>query len=398
MKSKQTKIWVVSELFYPETISTGYIMSEITKSLYNEFEVEVICGSLFYEHNGNNENFIDLPFLVNRINAVNYNKNHFISRLIGNLKISWKMFLLMKQKIPSNSQVLMVSNPIFLTWLASLLTKKRGWKIKLLVHDVFPENLSSIKRINLIGSLFLPLLKYFFDVAFSKMDTLILLGRDMKDVFLKKVNNVQIQIIENWADVQNISPRHNYSNHEFKFIYAGNFGRVQGIEALLESFNYIKNPKFSFIFIGSGARQNLIDDFIKKSKNNLIKRLPWQEREKQNGFLNDASIGVVSLAKGMYGLGVPSKFYNLLAAGKPILYIGPKNSELHLVINEFKIGWFVEADNVSEITDTFEKIINTSESILREYSSNARMLAETMYSKKIILSKFNKLFSHENIN
>ena len=398
MKNSQTKIWVVSELFYPETISTGYIMSEITKSLNNEFEVEVICGSLFYEKNNDHKYYIDLPFLVNRINAVEYNKNHFISRLIGNLKISWKMFLLMKQKIPSNSQVLMVSNPIFLIWLTSLLTTKRGWKIKLIVHDVFPENVGSIKKINVLGRFFLPSVKYLFDVAFSKMDTLILLGRDMKDVFLKKVNNVQLQIIENWADVQNISPKHNFSNKEFIFIYAGNFGRVQGIETLLESLNYIKNPKFSFIFIGSGASQNLIDDFIKNSKNNFIQRLPWQEREKQNDFLNEATIGVVSLAKGMYGLGVPSKFYNLLAAGKPILYIGPKNSELHLVIKESKIGWFAEAGNVTEISNIFEEIINTGESILREYSSNARILAETMYSKKIILSKFNKLFCHENIN
>lgn len=398
MKNNQTKIWVVSELFYPETISTGYIMTEITKSLYKEYEVEVICGSFFYENNIHHDNFSDLPFLVNRINVIKYNKNNFISRLIGNLKISWKMFSLMKQKIPSNSEVLMVSNPIFLIWLTSLITKKKCWKIKLLVHDVFPENLSSIKKINIIGNLFLPFLKYIFDVAFSKMDTLILLGRDMKDVFLQKVNNVKIQIIENWADVQNISPKHNYSNHECIFIYAGNLGRVQGIESLLESFNYIKNPKFKFLFIGSGANQNLIDKFIKKSNNNCIQRMPWQERERQNVFLNDASIGVVSLAEGMYGLGVPSKFYNLLAAGKPILYIGPKNSELHLIIQEFKIGWFVEAGNVQEISNTIEEIINTGESILSEYSSNARILAETKFSKKIILSKFNKLFDHENIN
>ena len=50
MKVKNSKIWVVSELFYPETVSTGYIMSEIAKSLSNDFEIEVICGSFFYEN------------------------------------------------------------------------------------------------------------------------------------------------------------------------------------------------------------------------------------------------------------------------------------------------------------------------------------------------------------
>ena len=48
LRSKN-KIWIVSELFYPETISTAYIMTEIAKSLSTEYKVEIICGSIFYE-------------------------------------------------------------------------------------------------------------------------------------------------------------------------------------------------------------------------------------------------------------------------------------------------------------------------------------------------------------
>ena len=92
------------------------------------------------------------------------------------------------------------------------------------------------------------------------------------------------------------------------------------------------------MFIGSGAYQSKIDDFIAEGNKN-VEKYPWQSREKQNKILNNATIGVVSLAKGMYGLGVPSKFYNLIAAGKPIFYIGPRNSELHLVVKEFNIGF-----------------------------------------------------------
>ena len=45
-------IWLVSELFYPETISTGYIMTEIAKSLAKDYEVSVVCGPEFYEEKG----------------------------------------------------------------------------------------------------------------------------------------------------------------------------------------------------------------------------------------------------------------------------------------------------------------------------------------------------------
>ena len=394
MKIKERKIWVVSELFYPESISTGYIMSEIAKSLSDEFQIEVICSSFFYENKNENYDNIELTFPVNRIKEMKYNKNNIISRLIGNLRISWKMFLLMRKKVPSNSEILMVSNPIFLVWLSSLVANKKKWKIKLLVHDVFPENLSSAKEISLYSRILLPFLKHMFNIAFSKMNTLILLGRDMKVVFSKKVKNVNIQIIENWADTESIFPIR-ISQNKCVFLYAGNFGRVQGIEDLLEALKFINNSNYKFLFIGSGAYQYMIEDFIAKD-NNYVEIYTWQPREKQNLFLNDSTIGVVSLAKGMYGLGVPSKFYNLLAAGKPILYIGPRNSELHLVLKEFKIGWYVEVGDIRGIKDTIEEIINTDQQILFEYSCNARKLAENKYAKNLILNRFNKLFRIEN--
>lgn len=96
----------------------------------------------------------------------------------------------------------------------------------------------------------------------------------------------------------------------------------------------------------------------------------------------------------MYGLGVPSKFYNLLAAGKPIFYIGDVNSEVHLVLKTHEIGWFAEAGNVEEITATLTKIANADVSEIKKRSENARALAESEYSKKIILNKFNTLFKN----
>ena len=218
VKTNEKKIWVVSELFYPETISTGYIMSEIAKSLSADFKIEVICGSLYYENKDQYFEIIEFPFPVNRIKEIRYNKNNIIFRLIGNIRVSFKMFLLMWKKIPSNSEILMVTNPIFLIWLSSLVANNKKWKIKLLVHDVFPENIGLTKEIGIFFRLFLPFLNHIFNIAFSKMDTLILLGRDMKKVFSKKVKNVNIKIIENWADTESIFPITTYQN-KCVFIY-----------------------------------------------------------------------------------------------------------------------------------------------------------------------------------
>ena len=77
----------------------------------------------------------------------------------------------------------------------------------------------------------------------------------------------------------------------------------------------------------------------------------------------------------MYGLGVPSKTYNILAAGRLIVYFGPKHSEIDLLVREKQIGycgWPQKWDK--------EELV--------EMGKRARALAESDYSEEAIMSKF----------
>jgi len=77
----------------------------------------------------------------------------------------------------------------------------------------------------------------------------------------------------------------------------------------------------------------------------------------------------------MYGLGVPSKTYNILASGRPVMYIGPKDSEIDLLVREEGIGYC----GWPETWDLDE---------LRAMGKKARALAERDYSEETILKKF----------
>ena len=58
----------------------------------------------------------------------------------------------------------------------------------------------------------------------------------------------------------------------------------------------------------------------------------------------------------MYGLGVPSKSYNIMASGKPMLFIGDRQSEIALCIEEYSLGWVVEPDNPKMLARMIEHI------------------------------------------
>src|SRR4030095_5798188 len=49
--SKQ-RLWVVTELYYPEETSTGYYLTRIAEGLANDFDVKVICGQPTYSARG----------------------------------------------------------------------------------------------------------------------------------------------------------------------------------------------------------------------------------------------------------------------------------------------------------------------------------------------------------
>jgi glycosyltransferase involved in cell wall biosynthesis len=392
MKFKK-EVWVVTELFYPETISTGYILTEIAKSLTEKNEVNVITGPKYYEVKQQNLEYESLENIrIHRVNSNGYNKNILFTRLIGHFIVSLKMLLSMLKKIPRNSEVLIVTNPALLFLFSSFFIQKKNWKVKLLVHDVFPENLLVSGVLSSKSSPLFLLLQYIFNKAFLKMETIIVLGRDMKTIFERKIGfEKRIEIIENWADLDNINFNENKSNNK-KFLFAGNLGRVQGIETLLNVIKKIKSDGFEFLFIGNGAMGKYVKNYIIDNELINVKKIGWLPRIAQNEFLTKSTIGVISLEEGMYGLGVPSKLYNLLAAGKPIFYIGDKNSEIHLIMQEHEIGWFAEANNHEMIENVFLEIINCDQNILTEYSINSRKLSENFYSKKIILNKINRLF------
>ena len=83
----------------------------------------------------------------------------------------------------------------------------------------------------------------------------------------------------------------------------------------------------------------------------------------------------MTLEDGMYGLGVPSKTYNILASGRPVLFLGPENSEIDLLIREKVVGycgWPKKWDK----------------EVLEEMGARARKVAVEEYSEATILNKF----------
>ena len=146
----------------------------------------------------------------------------------------------------------------------------------------------------------------------------------------------------------------------------------------------------SFLFIGGGAKVEMIKNFSEQKENVIY--VGFQERSMQKDFLNACDVAIVTLSDGMYGLGVPSKSYNIMAAGKPILYIGDEKSEIALCIKEYNIGWLVKPNDPYSLKNAIENIYYNRDKLMF-IQNNARLVADTVFAKERVLERYYALLS-----
>lgn len=401
---KESKIWIISEFYYPVKTSTGYYITEIAEFLaVNKNNIHVICTSANYNENENINIYkeeIRNGVNIHRVLIKSLDKDKFLSRIIRLVYSSTKLFFKILSSVKKEDEVLIVTNPAFLLVLMPFLKLLKGIKYKILVHDVFPENLAAIGKISQ-SSFIYKITKRAFDFAYSQADTCITIGRDMSEIIFTKIKgNTKINLIPNWADIEDVYPIEKSKtlllkklnlNEKFIFQFAGNLGHAQGLDNILEAIKLVSNENIHFLFIGSGAQEKVISDYAKTNPLKNVTHIGFQNRREQRDFLNACDVAIVTLNEGMYGLGVPSKSYNIMAAGKPILIIADEKSEISLCVSEYNIGWVIEPNNPKKLSSAFENIyLDCINNGLGRY--NSREIAEKYFSKKYILQKYHDLF------
>ena len=339
--------------------------------MVQKYNVGVICGPEIYDKRKkldiNNKFKLHESIEIHRTLGTDLDKNTTKGKALSFVLMSRRMIALVRKHVCVGDKVLMVTNPAPMIPFMARLKRKIGFELNILVHDVFPENTRP-------AGLKLPMYNFFkhiFDKAYTKADQLIVLGRDMAEVLEQKVGkrgNPKITIIENWADIDNIKPQP-FPDGKIVLEYAGNIGRVQGLDKVMD----MLPEDVELHFYGTGAMEEKLKE--KKQKNVFFHGSYF--RSQQNEVLAACDIALVTLQEGMYGLGVPSKTYNILASGRPILFFGPKDSEIDLLIREKGVGYCGWPEKWDKAT-------------LTEMGRKARTLAESEYSEIVILDKFLK--------
>lgn len=394
-------VWFVSELYYPEETSTGYFVTGIAEAVACERAVGVICGHPIHTNRN-----LDLPrrevrngVVIERCRNTSFDPSILVFRLINAITISGSMFFKVLSRVNRGDLVVVLTNPPLLPIVVRVAASLRRARGILLVHDVYPDILAATKVVKSRGLVWL-LLRMAFRPVYRGFEKIVVLGRDMRDVVAAKVggDTSRIIIIPNWADTDRIRPqmqsdlrRRLKLQDRFVVQYVGNVGRTHGIDVIVRAAQrLLPDRDVHFLIIGSGSRLEVLRrDIAARGLTNmtLLSRVPGAEL---SDALSAADVALIAFERGMKGLSVPSRMYNVLASGRPTIAVADEDSELALVVEEERVGWVVSTSDFDALARTI-KAAKENAKEREEAGSRARAAAERAYSRAAVLESWRTL-------
>ena len=210
----------------------------------------------------------------------------------------------------------------------------------------------------------------------------------------------RVRVIPNWSDGHHIRPisradnplRHSWGLGErFVVGYSGNFGRSHEFGTVLDAAARLaSDDAVAFLFIGGGAQRESVErEVAQRSLGNCVFQ-PYQPREALTQSLGAADVHLVTLKPEMEGLIVPSKIYGVLAAGRPVLFIGDRHGELGELVESRRIGFAVDPGDAAAL-ETHIRWLAAHGEEWQAMGSRARALFEARFDRHIALSGWSAL-------
>jgi colanic acid biosynthesis glycosyl transferase WcaI len=350
----RSKVLFVNRYFYPDQSATSQLLFDLSEGLANAgFNVHVICSRQRYDQPKANLKARDsvAGVTIHRLWTTRFGRGNLLGRMIDYATFYLSSGWLLLHSLRRGDIVVAKTDPPLISIVCMAACKLKRADLVNWLQDIFPEVATRL------GAGRLPewldcRLRALRNASLRSARMNVVLGSRMQDfVVLAGIPKAQTAIIENWADEAGEALHAEASELRLrlgltgKFVvgYSGNLGRAHEFQTLLEAASLLSEQRdVVFLMIGGGVGMTMLEAAVASRAMANFQFLPYQPRDFLADSLAAADVHLVSLRPQLEGLIVPSKFYGILAAGRPVLFVGDRDGELARVIDAAGIGSVVE--------------------------------------------------------
>lgn len=326
---------------------------------------------------GNPENISidDDRVIIEKIHR--YDRSSFIKRswswMAGSCQSLWKILTKYRK-----CDLFLVSNPPTISF-TTIFLKNR---FSTLIYDIYPDALSASGLLNSNNPIF-KVWGRFNGRFFNRASNVFTLTEGMASRLSQYVEREKINVVPLWSNpsVRRIPKEENdfikEKGLEGKFIvlYSGNIGKTHNVELIPDIARQFKDQDdIVFVIIGEGWAKDRIRDKISEYGLSNVLLLPYQPIKYISHTLSSADLTFVSVDKNVSTISIPSKTYNSLFVGSPILGIADQASELYNLIDNNKAGKVFAPEQLDEIV-SFISSLKADKELQSELKNNALRVA-----------------------
>lgn len=381
---------VISQVYPPDPAAVGQHLADVAEEMVRRgWRVQVFTANRGYDdpskRYANRETRAGVE--IRRFGFSSFGKRSIAVRLIAQfLFVTQACFAALPFK--GVSAILASTSPPFAGFFSALFARVRRLPLVWWVMDLNPDQMIATGRIgprSLPARVFDAMNRYALRVSQS----VIVLDRYMRDRIVSKEHvPAKIVVSPPWAAVEGNDPsrgaafRQEHALHDhFVVMYSGNHALQHPLTTILDAAERLCGERgIKFVFVGGGAGKADVDRRIAAGAKNIYS-LPYQPLEKLAGCLAAADLHVVSMGNDMVGIVHPCKIYGALASGRPVLYLGPRESHVADIIAKTNFGWHVSHGDVDSAVRSIREATGLPRERIAEIGQEARRLAEETFPR-----------------
>jgi len=372
------QVLLINQFFWPDTAATGQLLTDVTRGIDPEVHaVTVLCGTSTY-------GVVD-TVSPPQVKIVQCGGVAFSRGKIGRV-VSYASFFVGAaiQGIRGRKPALVVTltTPPLISLLGTFLKSLLGSRHFIWEMDVYPDIAVSLHVLN-PRSVVTRLIGTVADFSRKRADGIIALGQDMKARLVARgIPEDRILVAENWADGREIvfAP---FKEGPLVVHYSGTFGLAHEQHTIAETMRQFRDDhRFRFVFVGGGARRAGLEEFCRVEGIGTAEFRPSASRSELGRSLAEGHVGLVTQIPETVGAVVPSKTYGIMAAGRPMLYVGPQGATPARVLEGHGCGWRIEPGDVAGMVQLLRRL-EQDRALVREAGARARRAFEKYYDRPI---------------